>query len=121
MPNSPLPPDRLRHGCDPSSLPFETTADLGEAPGEARHRPGNHGTESGPCLPLFTVSGEAARGDRARRSEGPDRNTLSVGPQRPAHARTASTRLFIAQLAMQDHSVARDRPKNSEARLGLSA
>jgi len=28
MPNSPLPPDRLRHGCDPSSLPFETTADL---------------------------------------------------------------------------------------------
>src|SRR5512137_46746 len=28
MPNSPLPPDRLRHRCDPSSLPFETTADL---------------------------------------------------------------------------------------------
>ena len=28
MPNIPLPPDRLRHRCDPSGLPFETTADL---------------------------------------------------------------------------------------------
>ncbi len=28
MPNTPLPPERLRHRCDPSSLPFETTADL---------------------------------------------------------------------------------------------
>ncbi len=28
MPNIPLPPDRLRRLCDPSSLPFGTTADL---------------------------------------------------------------------------------------------
>jgi len=28
MPNVPLPPDRLRHRCDPAALPFQTTTEL---------------------------------------------------------------------------------------------